>query len=73
MANVNTVTIYDQPIGVGAARLQCRATLVTDPGAGQVASLSLAYQVQVAAGPPAQVVEIPREDWLAIRAMRALP
>lgn len=73
MATVNTVTIYDQPVGVGAARLRCDATLVTNPEAGQVASISLAFLVQVAAGPPAQLVEVTREDWLAIRAMRALP
>jgi hypothetical protein len=79
MASVQTVTIYDQPIGVGAARLQCLATLITDPAADQVGSVTLRFVVQTKAatpGPPpvpAQVVDLDRDDWLAIRLMRGLP
>lgn len=73
MANVQTVNIYDQPTGVGATRLRCVATLVTDPEAGQVPTISLTYVIVLVIGPPVQQVEIAREDWLAIRAFRAMP
>jgi hypothetical protein len=73
MANVQEVSIYDQPTGIGATRLQAVAVLVTNPGEGEAATIGIRYQVQLAAGPPAVVVGLAREDWLAIRLMRNLP
>lgn len=71
MATTQTATLYNNAIpGIAAASLQCIATMVTDAAGGtQRNSVSLQYKAVVGGVD----LELSREDFLAIRAMKAMP
>lgn len=72
MATVQTVSVYSKATGVGTTGLVMTATLVADAGVGQTNSITFEYFVELTFGSPATRVPISRDDFLAIRTLRAL-
>ncbi len=74
MATPTTVTLYDVQVpGVGTAHLKCIATLVPDATQpGQSNGVSLQYVVEVTNGDPTTRIALGREDFLAVRSLKAM-
>lgn len=78
MATVQTVTLYDVLIpgtGANGPHLVCVGKLVTDTTTtppGQNNSTEVAYFVEGTPGAPATRAPISREDFLAIRLLKAM-
>jgi hypothetical protein len=72
MATANIVVVYNQPTGLGTSKLVCTATLVADAAAGGN-SMTVEYFAELTGAVPASRVVISREDFLALRLLRAMP
>jgi hypothetical protein len=76
MATMTRRTIYDKPLGAGfgTARMFCVAEMVEDATAPNEAnSVQVRYGIALdAANPPLKFVEMPRDDFMAIRLLKNL-